>query len=248
VKVAALYDVHGNLPALEAVLAEVDDEGFERIVFGGDLFWGPWPAEVGELVLGLAGRALYVRGNCERETYSPEPDDRWAESCRWVSERLGGDATTLGAGWPTTVEIPVDGLGMVCFCHATPRSDDELVTPFSPEPVLAAALGGTEAAVVVCGHTHVQFDVEAGDKRLVNAGSVGFPYEKTSGAYWLELGAEVRHRRSEYDVASAAKALDEVGWPGPWSGSDVLRPASPEEALATREARRAEAAPGPHSP
>jgi predicted phosphodiesterase len=247
VRVAALYDVHGNAPALDAVLAEVDGDGIDRIVFGGDLFWGPWPAEVLERVLALGDRALFVRGNTERETFAPDPDDRWTESAHWVAARLGEEALARGAGWPTTVELTVEALGRVCFCHATPRSDDEIVTPRSPEAVLADALGGTDAAIVVCGHTHVQFDLEAGGRRLVNAGSVGFPYEERPGAYWLELGPDVRHRRTDYDIASAAKALDEVAWPGPFSGSGLLEPASPEDAIARFESRRAEAAADEHS-
>jgi len=239
VRVAALYDIHGNLPALEAVLAEVERERFDLVVVGGDVFWGPWPRETLARLAELGSRARFVRGNCDRETFARDPADAYASVNAELAERLGAETQAQVERWPLTLELAIDGVGEVCFCHATPRSDSELVTPRTPPALLADALAATEAAVVVCGHTHVQFELAVGGKRLVNAGSVGWGYEGRPGAYWLELGPAIRRRRSAYDVAAAAAALAELAWAGPLAASDLLAPASREQAFGAFEAQRA---------
>jgi putative phosphoesterase len=238
VKVAALYDVHGNLPALEAVLGDVSQEGFDLVVVGGDVTWGPWPAESLALLRDLDREVRFLRGNCDREVLELPPDSDYAETNAWVAGRLDPGAAELVATWPFAVELEIDGLGQVCFWHATPRSDDERVTPRTPEAALGAAFEGARADVIVVGHTHVQFEVPVGRQRLVNAGSVGFGYEGEPGAYWLELGPGVRHRRSEYDYQPAAAAMSASAWPGPWSADDILAPAGREDAIAAFEAER----------
>ena len=237
-KVAALYDIHGNLPALEAVLVEVERERFDVVVVGGDVFWGPWPAESLARVRNLGPRALFVRGNCDRETFALDPTDVYATANAWVANRLGADDEEFVASWPLTARLAVDGIGEVCFCHATPRSDSEIITPRTPKQALAEAFGETSSAVIVCGHTHVQYDLVFGRQRLLNAGSVGWAYEGRPGAYWLELGPTIRHRRTEYDYESAATALTETAWPGPLDASDLRTPASPEKAITALEEQR----------
>jgi predicted phosphodiesterase len=152
-KVAALYDIHGNLPALQAVLVEVEHERFDVVLVGGDVFWGPWPAETLAAVLGLGTRGLFVRGNCDRETFALDPGDTHVTANAWVANKLGKDEEELVARWPLTAQLAIDGIGEVCFCHATPRSDREIITPRTPKEALADALGETSAAVIVCGHT-----------------------------------------------------------------------------------------------
>jgi putative phosphoesterase len=235
-KVAALYDIHGNLPALDAVLAEVEAEGFDTIVVGGDACWGPWPAETLERLRGLGDRARFVRGNCDREQF--ELGGQRAATDAWVAAQLDDEAESFVDGWPLTIEVEVGGLGTVCFCHATPRSDVEILTPLTPEPELAEALAGTDAGIVVCGHTHVQFDVPAEGKRLVNAGSVGFGYEGRPGAYWLELGPGIRHRRTEYDIDATAAAFAERECPGGFEPTDLTAPPGADEAIAHFESMR----------
>jgi len=190
-RVAALYDVHGNLPALEAVLEEIERDGVDVVVSGGDLVSGPLGRACLERL--LAAGAVFVRGNADREV--PELAD-------------------LVAQWVLTVELDVEDLGRVLFCHATPRSDDEIITRVSPEERVAAALEGVGADVVVCGHTHVQYDRRAGALRVVNAGSVGMPYEGRRGAFWAVLGPDVELRRTEYDVEAAARVLEATGYAG----------------------------------
>jgi putative phosphoesterase len=223
-RVAALYDVHGNLPALEAVLAELDAD---VILVGGDVAAGPWPAETLERLHALGGRVRWIRGNADRELAQPvqssEEGGPPQHVMRWVHERLSDEQLEFLGALPLTETMDVDDVGRVLFCHATPRSDDELLTKISDEPRWRAALESVDADVVVCGHTHLQFDRLVGDVRLVNAGSVGMPYEAQPGAYWLAIGPDVQHRRTEYDTDATTRAIAEI-WPDEWPS------ASPEEA------------------
>jgi predicted phosphodiesterase len=138
----------------------------------------------------------------------------------WVRARLSGEQLEFLQNLPETESVVVDGLGAVLFCHATPRSDEELLTRISPEVRWREALTGIEAAVVVCGHTHMQFDRRIDDVRLVNSGSVGMPYERQPGAYWTLLGPDVEFHRTEYEPPDIAA----TGWPDEWPT------ATPEEA------------------
>ena len=186
-RVAALADVHGNVPALDAVLADVETARADLIVSCGDLIGGPRGRDCLDALLPLGERVRFVRGNADREV--PE-------------------LAELVASWPTTVELDVDGLGHVVFCHGSPpRSDEEILTKLSPGERVAAAVAGVDADVVVCGHTHVQFDRDVGGVRLVNTGSVGMPYEGRHGAFWALLGPDVELRRSEYDVEAAVESF-----------------------------------------
>jgi putative phosphoesterase len=218
-RVAALYDVHGNLPALDAVLAEVERENVDRIVFGGDVISGPWPAETLERVLELGDRALVVLGNADRDL---EP---------WRRERLGDEGHAFVLGWPLTVTVEIDGLGRVLFCHATPRSDEEIVTRLTPKERLREILAGVEADVVVHGHVHVRYDRRAAGYRIVNPGSVGLPYETRPGAYWAILGPDVEHRRTEYDYDAMIDAARELDFPrlDEYVRSSLVEPVGPDE-------------------
>lgn len=213
-RVAALYDVHGNLPALEAVLAEVDALEVDAVVVGGDIAVGPMPRESLERLLALGERARFLRGNGDRamgETTAEE--GLWADRGRWSAEQLQRGQRAWLAALPDTQSLEVDGLGPTLFCHGSPRSDEEILTAISPEERVAAAVAGVAEEVVVCGHTHVQFDRRVAGKRLVNAGSVGMPYEAGPGAYWSLLGPEVELRRTEYDLEAAAAAIRGSGYP-----------------------------------
>jgi putative phosphoesterase len=207
VRVAALYDIHGNLPALEAVLAEVDSEGVQRIVVGGDVLWGPFQSECLDAL--RRRDAVFVSGNCERDVLTaPE------ESSAWCRDQLTAGELDFVAGWPATVELELDGLGSVVFCHATPRSHTENVTPSTPEADVRKALADIDAQVVVGGHTHVQYVRQlSGGPTLVNAGSVGLPYQGEHGAFWALLGPEVGLRRTPYAMDAALESLASSGFP-----------------------------------
>jgi putative phosphoesterase len=222
VRVAALYDVHGNLPALEAVLADVEHEGVDRIVFGGDLTWGPQPHETLELVRSVEN-ASYVRGNADRE-----PDD-------WERSRLSDEEVAFLQGQPTTVEL--DG---VLYCHATPRSDDEVVTPATPDERLGEILAGVEQRVVVAGHTHMQQNRVVAGIRFVNAGSVGLPYEGEIAAFWAILDSgEPELRKTALDADRVTEVFRQSGWPraSEMLEERILRPATREEATKVLEGR-----------
>jgi predicted phosphodiesterase len=220
VRVAALYDIHGNAPALRAVLADVPGSDAELIVVGGDVVEGPLPVETLELLDALAVPLVWVRGNCDRE-----PSE-------WVKERVAADRIAWLAGLPTTATVDVDGLGPVCFCHGSPRSDEDIVTAVSTVARVEPMLDGVAEALVVSGHTHVQFDRVVANRRLVNAGSVGMPYQGEPGwAYWTLLGPTVEHRRSAFDADALATALRGSAYPNP----EWFEPESPEQAAAEYE-------------
>jgi predicted phosphodiesterase len=162
----------------------------------------------------------WVRGNCDRD-----PSE-------WVRERVGEERVAWLAGLPTTVTIDVDGLGAVCFCHGSPRSDEDIVTAVSAVARVEPMLEGVDEALVVSGHTHVQFDRMVANRRLVNAGSVGMAYQGEPGwAYWTTLGPTVEHRRSGFDADALATTLRDSGYPNPgW-----FAPESAEQAAAEYE-------------
>jgi predicted phosphodiesterase len=205
--VAVLNDVHGNLPALEAVLAELDDEPVDAVVCGGDVLWGAYQAECIALLRDRGAR--FLTGNCERSVLLGA-DDQMA----WCGLQLSPDQRAFVGSWPGTVQLDVDGLGRVLLCHGSPRSDEEILTVATPDETAAEAIAGIDADLVVIGHTHHQFDRRVEGTRLVNAGSVGLPYEGRAGAYWALLGPDVELRRTEYDVAAAADRLRASGMPG----------------------------------
>ena len=225
--VAVLNDVHGNLPALESVLADLEKEPVDAIVCGGDVLWGPYQSEC--LALLRSSGARFLTGNSERDVLAAI-DDQHA----WCAARLSREERQFVAAWPATIELEIDRLGRVLFCHGSPRSDEEMLTILTPESAAAEALAGVDADLVVIGHTHHQFDRRIGSLRLVNAGSVGLPYEGEAGAYWALLGPDVTFRHSHYEIAAAAKYLRAGGMPGfdDLLPESLLRPVPRDEVAA----------------
>jgi predicted phosphodiesterase len=202
VKVAALYDVHGNVPALDAVLADVDAAGVDLIVWGGDVAAGPQPVETLARMRERGGR--FVRGNADRQMVEDfdaghKPSDTDDEVMRVMLQAVAkidrADRDFLASFEPTV------SVGGTLFCHGSPRGDEERITRATPTERLAPMLAGVGERVIVCGHTHQQFDLRCGDQRVLNAGSVGMPYEGTPAAFWLLLGPEPEMRRTEYDIS-----------------------------------------------
>lgn len=241
-RVAALYDIHGNGAALEAVLAEVRALGVGRVVVGGDVVPGPEPREVMGSLLGLNVPVDFIYGNGEvavleelagRAAKVPE---QVRPMIRWSGEQLGASERQLMRGWPKTVEWEIGGVGRVMFCHATPRDENEIFTRLTTEEELRGIFEGVEADVMVCGHTHMQFDLNVGDVRVVNAGSVGMPF-RAAGADWLLLGeAEkggVEFRHTNYDLERAAMRIRTTSFPGAahFAETSVLKPPLEEEML-----------------
>jgi len=242
-RVAVLYDIHGNLPALEAVLEDVARTGADRVVVGGDVVPGPMPRETLARLLDLDLPTQFVVGNGElavlaemngRDSGVPA---RYRDNIRWNAAQLHpSDGELLGA-WPTTLRMNMSGIGKVLFCHATPQNPNDVFTRLTPDDKLVSVIGETDADVLVCGHTHMQFNRILGGLRVVNAGSVGMPFGD-AGAYWLLLGPDVEFRRTEYDLEMAATRIRQTRYPEAqeFAANHVLLPPSEEKMLAAPNA------------
>ena len=238
-RVAAIYDIHGNLPALEAVLQDVLEEAVDCIVVGGDVLPGPMPVETLTYLLNLELPVQFIQGNGEvavlgqmTGTDSGSVPEQAREAVRWVAQQLHPQHERLLASWPKTLRFGICGLGDVLFCHATPRSDTEVFTRLTPENRLLPIFEGLNVSLVVCGHTHMQFDRMIGRIRVVNAGSVGMPFGE-SGAHWLSLGHSVQFRHTPYDLKKAAQRIRDTGYPQAqdFAARNVLEPPSEGEML-----------------
>jgi predicted phosphodiesterase len=241
-RVAVLADIHGNLPALEAVLHDVDAAGADAVVLAGDMTVGPLQTETLDLLTSLGERVIWVRGNCERNlvevadgTYQPTGAAHEAGTV-WCGQQLTRAQRNHLAGLPLTVSLEVDGLGPVLFCHGTARDDEEIVLVDSPVEWFDAGFAGVQEQTVVCGHTHMPFDRLADGRRIVNPGSVGMPYGRAPGAYWALLGPDVTLRHTGYDVAAAAQTFRDAapGYPdlAEFLRDNVVTVPSDAEALA----------------
>jgi predicted phosphodiesterase len=203
---ALIYDAHGNLPALETVLADAESAGADRYLLGGDYtLFGAWPRETVQRLRDLD--ADWIRGNGERWTATPEeapePVQGAIARCR---ELLGGALVDELAALPETL-----ALDTTLYCHGSPVSD---VRSFMPEPAEdeEELLHGVGAERLVFGHTHLAFRRQAGGIELVNPGSVGMPFDgDPRAAYGLvQDGGEIELRRVEYDHEASAAAVREV--------------------------------------
>jgi putative phosphoesterase len=199
--VAALYDIHGNLAALEAVLAEVPDDA--TIVVGGDICaGGEQPSETLTRLRGLGDRVAWLRGNADRELYPGEEGLAPPEFLEEARSQLSEEEIAFLHDLPPTQRI-----GDVLYCHASPRNDLDIFTERTPEARIAFLFDGLDVDTVVCGHTHTQYERTVADVRVVNAGSVGAAYEDEPGAYWL---LDLVHRRTPYEGAELKASREEA--------------------------------------
>jgi putative phosphoesterase len=225
-KILALYDIHGNVEALDAVLADPRAAGPDAVVVGGDAVPGPLARRTLERLDALAVPVHWVRGNGEREVAeavgapAPAEDDVVARCAALSAAELGDERARALGELPLTLEL--DG---VTFFHATPRSDVEILTRISAPERWAEALAGL-ASLAVAGHTHQQDDRVVGGVRFVNAGSVGLPYEGDGAARWLWVAhGDPGLRRTPYDAAGAGLRMLEAGWPDEQSlGAALIDP------------------------
>jgi predicted phosphodiesterase len=199
------------------------------------------PRETIARLLDLDVPVHFIRGNGDRVVIAQmsgqeptEVPEQFRDIIRWNAAQLRPEDERFVAGWPLTLRLEVRGLGDVVFCHATPRNDTEIFTRLTSEDRLAPIFDAVNAAVVVCGHTHMQFDRTIGKTRVVNAGSVGMPFQEP-GAYWLLLAPDVRLRQTRYDLETAAARVRGTQYPQAedFAARNVLQP--PSEA-ATLEA------------
>lgn len=240
-RLAALYDIHGNLPALDAVLADLRTAGVDQIIVGGDVVPGPMPRETIDRLLTINMPVRFLQGNGDREIVSLRRGiqtggfpEAFRPMMQWVADELTPDAEDLLASWPATVSMAVPGVGEVLFCHATPRNDLEIFTARTPDEAVAPAFATALASIVVCGHTHMQFDRTVNGMRIVNAGSVGMPFQPP-GAYWLLLdsdpavaGQHVVLKHTSYDFERAAAEVRQTAYPQAedFAAHNILQPPS----------------------
>jgi predicted phosphodiesterase len=238
-RVAALYDIHGNLPALDAVLGEIRQAGVEQIIVGGDVLPGPMPVETLARLSSFDIPVQFILGNGEVAVLAeiagvdayPLPEQA-REVIRWSARQLSAEQARLISSWPKTSRLSIDGLGDVLFCHGTPQNENEIFTRLTPEEVLLPVFEGVSAPVVVCGHTHMQFDRTVGKTRVVNAGSVGMPFGKPT-VDWLLLGPTIELRHTDYDLEHAAERIRKTDYPQAeeFIARNLLHPPSEEEML-----------------
>ena|SRR5215217_238670 len=214
-RVLALYDIHGNIDALDSVLADPGAADPDMVVVGGDAVPGPFARATLARLDTLSVPVRWIRGNGEREVGDavggpvPADDDLVARTAAITAAEIGDERARALGELPLTVQL--EG---VLFCHASPRRDDEMLTRLSAPERWTDALEGVQRALVVAGHTHQQDDRVVGDLRFVNAGSVGLPYEGNGAAYWLWVDDGVPDvRRTTYDPARAGARMLEARWP-----------------------------------
>jgi putative phosphoesterase len=238
-RVAALYDIHGNLPALEAVLDEIHRAGVDRVLVGGDVLPGPMFRQTITRLLDLDLAVQFIQGNCEvavleERTGTPsEPlPEQAREIIRWTAQELSGEHAQALASWPKTVRLRIPFVGDVLVCHGTPRHENEIFTRVTSEERLLPLFDPLDVQLVICGHTHMQFDRMVGQTRVVNAGSVGMPFG-APGADWLLLGPDVELRHTSYDLANAAERIRQTDYPQAeeFAARSVLEPPSEAQML-----------------
>lgn len=244
-RTAALYDIHGNLPALEAVLQEIASLAVEQIIIGGDVVPGPMSRECLDRLLEIRLPIHFILGNCEVAALAEmdnKPIGNFPEAVRndfrWTAKQLLPRHKKWIMDWPKTVRLTIDGVGKALFCHATPRDENEIFTRLTPEEKLAPIFEMLDVDLVVCGHTHMQFDRRIGGTRVVNAGSLGMPFGKP-GAHWLLLGPDIELRRTDYDLTAAADRVLKTTYPRArhFAENHVLQP--PTEAAMLKILSRA---------
>jgi len=238
-RVAAIYDIHGTLPALEAVLQEIRQEKVDHIVVGGDILPGPMPRESLERLRNLDAPALFIYGNGEvavlQQMAGTEPaavPQAFRPIIRWTAQQLHPEHQQWLSTWPKTITLEIAGLGSVLFCHATPQNENDIFTRLTPEHHLLPLFEDLHAAIVVCGHTHMQFDRTVGRTRILNAGSVGMPFGEP-GAHWLLLGPDIQFRHTRYDLANAAERIRSSTYPQAhdFAVRNILNPPTEQQML-----------------
>lgn len=220
-RVAVLADIHGNLVALRAVLADLDAENVDGIVVAGDMVgFGPSPDEVVDLL--VERNAQMIRGNHEKDYVAvygtPQMPDEWRTAARtrsllWTMERLGPGRRAMLASLPDRRLLD----SSTVVVHGSPRSVRDSIFEWTSEPELTAMLEGEESRLVLVGHTHRALTREIPGRRIVNVGSVGFPLDgDTRATYAIATPSDdgqtgslnVSIRRVAYDIDAAVAAFD----------------------------------------
>jgi len=233
-----IADIHGNAPALKAVLDEINREGAEidLVVSLGDATWGVQPEETRILLESIGQPAIFVAGNGERALRELRDGREGDEREYWMRDHHSPETHAFLEAAVGSAVVAVAGLGPVRFCHGSPRSDIELVTPETPAERVRSLVQGVPEHVLLTGHTHLQFDRRVAGIRSINPGSVGMPYHELRGAFWAILGPDVELNRTEYDLGETVRAYQASGDPLTREMIGVLRSSpSPSEVIAYAE-------------
>ena len=237
--IAALYDIHGNLPALEAAVEAVRGKAVDLIVVGGDAIPGPMPNESLDLLKSLPAPALFLSGNGEREVLAvraggiPNLPTRFHPMMQWVASELTTAHADWIRSWPATVCLELSGRSTTLFCHATPTSDSAVFTNRSSEEVLRRQFDHVSADRIVCGHTHVQFQRRFEHRTILNAGSVGMSTTR-GGAEWMLIDADATFECTRFDHDAAAARVRATNYPlaDEFAHSTILQPPSADLLIA----------------
>ena len=219
-RIAAIYDIHGNTSALEAVLSDVSTEKVDAVVIGGDVVSGPFPRETLNLLQTISVPTYFILGNAESDVIrlilgqpSNGMSQKADEVAGWVENQLTSDQKDFLLTWTDDLQLKLTPKCNAYFCHGTPRSNTEIFTLVTPEKRVTDIFRNTEASIYVCGHTHMQFERTVNNIHIVNAGSVGMPFGDT-GADWLLInGNEFEFVHTEYNLLSAAESMRTSNYP-----------------------------------
>ena len=216
---AVLYDIHGNLPALEAVLADADTARVDQYLLGGDYGTpSPWPLETLSRLRELRN-ATWIRGNGERWLREP-PLDR--PEVMGAYDVFRGSLPDEEVDWLYALP-PQTELDGILYVHGSPLSDVESFAP-QPEDGEERMLAGVCDRTVVFGHSHQQFRRPGPDGTdLVNPGSVGMPLDGDVRAAWAVWDGDFEFRRTDYDNERAAAAYRDLPGPGEIFAARILK-------------------------
>jgi putative phosphoesterase len=219
-RIAAIYDIHGNISALEAVIDVISTKQVDTVVIGGDVVAGPFPRETLSLLQKISVPTYYLLGNAESDVIRlilGQPSDGMSEKANevagWVVDQLTSEQKDFLLTWTDSLQLTLAPRYRAYFCHGTPRSNTEIFTLVTPEERVKAIFRQTDASVYICGHTHMQFERTVENIHIVNAGSVGMPFGGTTADWLLIDGNEFEFVHTEYSLQSAVERMRTSGYP-----------------------------------
>ena len=218
-KIATIYDIHANPTALLSVLKDIQNYEVDLIVIGGDVIAGPFPTETLTILTEIKTPTKFILGNAESEVIryiNGKPvnglSNRANEEAKWVANQISSSHKTFIKNWSKTFQAVIKEVGTVLFCHATPGSDIEIFTRISSNQRILKLFDGVRASIIICGHTHMPFDLKFGKSRIINSGSVGMPFG-TNQASWLLIDQQINFMTTSYDIQMAAQLISTSNYP-----------------------------------
>lgn len=221
-KIACLFDIHGNWPALHWVLTELSQLNIDQIIVGGDIVSGPMPKETMETLFQIKDKIIWIGGNGDDDVLAALSNQPFNKNLSeygrivsmWVAHKLGPEFEIFLKGLPIRYNLFTAEYGRMCFCHATPESKEEIFTPATNEAIMKELFKRIDYDIVICGHTHIQFERVVNSVRILNAGSVGMPFSGHHGADWILITSEgIAFKNTQYDNLKAREILARTNYP-----------------------------------